>query len=377
MHRINVMARRAAITTGIAVIAGASLLMGSPASAATTIDGPIDLGTAASFGVLAATTVTNTGSSVIGVLTNTGDVGVYPGTAITGFPPGTILAPGGLHSADTQAGTGQTDLTTAYGVAASLTPTVSGLADLTSGTPLGPGVYSGNLSLTGSLTLSGSASSVWVFQASSTLLFGSGATVAITGGASACNVFWQVGSSATLGSGSHIEGTVMANASITADTGATVVGRLLARTAAVTLDTNTITVPATCAAGTVSTSPTITSGAPPAGSEGTPYAYTVTSTGAPAASYAVGSGSLPSGLVLDTTTGVISGTPTVAGSYSFTIEASNGVNPPSTARYTLVIARALAATGTQPLPLLATGFGVLALGLAATLVALNRRRLRT
>ncbi|MFC5500791.1 ice-binding family protein [Lysinimonas soli] len=353
-----------------------TLFVAGRASAATTIDGPVDLGTAATFGVLAGSTVTNTGTSVI----NNGDVGVSPGTSITGFPPGVVTPPGVVHAADAQAASGQADLTTAYGVAASLTPTTTGLSDLV-GLSLVPGVYSGGaLSLSGTLTLTGSASSVWVFQAASTLVTASASNILVTGGASACNVFWQVGSSATLGSGSNFVGTIMADQSITATTSAVITGRLLARTGAVTLDTNTLTAPTGCgASGTVSVSPTITSAAPPAGSPGTPYAFTVTSTGTPPASYAIGSGALPPGLVLNSATGVISGTPTTAGSFSFTIVASNGTAPSATASYTIVIAPTLAESGTQPLPALLTGAGLLGFGVAAVMMAAvgGRRRRRS
>jgi LPXTG-motif cell wall-anchored protein len=324
-------------TAASAALAATCLLLVSaaPATAATVLEGPVGLGTAAGFGVLSASTVTNTGSSVI-----TGDVGVSPGTAIEGFPPGII--DGVQHSADAEAAQAQSDLTTAYNVAASLTPTQTGLGELT-GLSLTPGVYSGGeLSLNGELTLDGSAESVWVFQAASTLTAGSGASINLINGASACNVFWQVGSSATLGSASRFVGSVMAKASITAVTGATVSGRLLAETGAVTLDSNVITAPTGCDAGStdVSTSPTITSGTPTAATVGAPYSFTVTATGTPAATFAVTSGALPAGLALDSTTGEITGVPTTVGDSTFTITASNGTAPDATASYPLTVAAA-------------------------------------
>lgn len=195
-------------------------------------------------------------------------------------------------------------------------------------------MYAGSLSLTGPLTLAGTAESVWVFQASSTLLVGSSASIIVTGGASVCNVFWQVGTSATIGSGANFVGTVMANESITAQTGAVITGRLLARTGAVTLDTNTITAPSGC----VTTSPAITSPVPPAGQAGTPYTHTVTASGTPSPTFT--SSALPPGLTLDTTTGVLSGQPTTPGTHTFTVTASTNTSPDSTATYTVTIAPA-------------------------------------
>ncbi|WP_336640087.1 ice-binding family protein [Microbacterium sp. USHLN272] len=296
--------RRPAIILAAAV--AAVLIVSSPnaASADTTIDGPIDLGTATPFAVLAAAAVTNTGPSVLD-----GDLGLSPETSITGFPPGTVN--GTVHQTDAVAAQAQLDLTTAYDVAAGLTPTMSGLGDLT-GASLTPGVYAGGeLSLSRALTLEGTAESVWVFQAASTLTIGTGATIILTGVASACNVFLQVGSSATIGSAAQFIGTVMADVSVTAQTAATVEGRLLARTGAVTLDDNVIVAPSGCSApGTVSTSPEVTSGAPANGETDVDYTHTITATGTPAPTYAIAEGSLPPGLALDGITGVITGTPT-------------------------------------------------------------------
>ena len=164
-----------------------------------------------------------------------------------------------LHGADNAGGPvsqqAQHDLTTAYNTAAGATPFNSVATEL-GGSTLDPGVYrSGTLGITGTLTLDthGNPAAVFIFQASSTLITASASNMVFLNGASSCNVYWQVGSSATLGSTSHLIGTVMAQDAITADTGATIEGRLLARTASVTLDHNTITRPVCAAAAPTTT----------------------------------------------------------------------------------------------------------------------------
>ncbi|HTI68451.1 MAG TPA: ice-binding family protein [Candidatus Limnocylindria bacterium] len=207
---------------------------------------PIALGSAASYGVLGAATVTSTGGTEI-----VGDLGVSPGTAITGAP----VVSGSIHSADTAAAKAQVDLTLAYVDAASRNVGSITVAGNLGGQTLGPGLYSSASSLeisSGDLTLAGDANAVWIFQMGSTLVTTTGHNVILTGGARAANVFWQVGSSATLGKNSSFQGTIMALQSITMVTGATLDGRALARVGQVSLDSNTITVPhAIYAAGTV------------------------------------------------------------------------------------------------------------------------------
>lgn len=209
----------------------------------------VGLGTADSFAVLGGSTVTNTGPTVI-----TGDLGLSPGTSVTGFPPGTVS--GTQHVADTTAAAAQTALTTAYNDAAGRTPVTTVPTEL-GGTTKTPGVYdsaAGTFGITGTLTLDaqGDASSVFIFKTASTLITAGASTVILTGGAQACNVFWQVGSSATLGTNSIFKGNILALTSATLTTGANVSGRVLARNGAVTLDSNTIAV-ATCAAATTNT----------------------------------------------------------------------------------------------------------------------------
>jgi len=191
---------------------------------------PVPLGSAANFGVLAGSTVTSTGSTIV-----IGDLGVSPGGAVTGFPPGTVL--GTIHAADATAATAQNDLTTAYTDAAGRPGAVLVAADI-GGTTITPGVYNAasSLGITGTVTLSGAG--VYIFQIPSTLVTASSSQVVLAGGATADNIFWQVGSSATLGTNSTVFGNILAQASITENTNAVLNGRALARTGAVTLQGN-------------------------------------------------------------------------------------------------------------------------------------------
>ncbi len=192
------------------------------------------LGTAGSFAVLAGTTVTNTGPSWI-----TGELGVAPGSAVTGFPPGTS---GVQHKGDSVATTAQTNLTAAYtNAAAQPCPGTNNFTGSNlGGMNLVPGVYCQTTAptLTGTLTLNGAG--IYIFQIGSTLVTASGASIVLLGGAQPCQIFWQVGSSATIATSTTFVGNIMALTSIAMQTGATLNGRALARNGAVTLDTNRI-----------------------------------------------------------------------------------------------------------------------------------------
>jgi hypothetical protein len=233
---------------------------------------PVDLGTATSFAVLAGAGITNTGPTTI-----TGDVGTFATTSESGFNTVTLL--GVDHAGDAVTQQAKTDLTTAYNQAAGSGPPTSVAAEL-GGRTLTPGVYNGaTLQITGTLTLDtlGDPNAVFIFQTGSTLITATASNVIVLGGGTACNVYWQVPSSATLGTSSNIIGTVMASTSISANTGATIQGRLLASTGAVTLDSNTITRPVCAPPTTTTTTAPTTTSAPIASAAAAP------STTAPAA----------------------------------------------------------------------------------------------
>ncbi|MFZ2038730.1 MAG: ice-binding family protein [Minisyncoccia bacterium] len=204
----------------------------------------IDLNTADDFAVLAGSTITNSGSSVI-----TGDLGLSPGLSVTGFPPGTVS--GTQHIADAAAVQAKVDLTSAYNDAAGQTP-VSTVPTELGGTTKNAGIYDsadGTFEITGTLTLDaqGDPNAVFIFKTATTLNTAGASSIVLANDAQACNVFWQVGSSATLGANSTFKGNILALTSVTLTTGADVEGRVLARNGAVTLDTNDIAI-ATCAA---------------------------------------------------------------------------------------------------------------------------------
>nr|WP_240509220.1 ice-binding family protein [Streptomyces agglomeratus] len=202
----------------------------------------VPLGTAESFAVLAGSTVTNEGPSVV-----TGDLGVHPGSAVTGFPPGTVTG-GTIHVADGVAMQAKADLATAYDNAFGQ-PTEFNLPAAPVNPTLAPGTYAvtSGLLINGTWTLDGqnNPDAVWVFKVPAGLTTASASSVVLQNLAQACNVFWVTDESATLGTDSNFVGTLMALTSISVTNGATIQGRALARNGAVTLDDNVITRP-TC-----------------------------------------------------------------------------------------------------------------------------------
>ena len=261
--------RRGGLPVFVAVaLAAAVVLAGGPAEAA---QPPVGLGTADNFAVLAGQGVTNTGPTTIN-----GDLGTWPNPAITDATAG-MTVNGATHAADAVAQQAQSDTTVAYNDAAGRTPETPVATEL-GNTTKNAGVYSNaTLGITGPLTLDaeGDPNAVFIFKAGSTLITASSSSVNLINGAKACNVFWQVGSSATLGTNSTFKGTILALASITVTTGVVIEGRALARNGAVTLDSDTIT-RSTCTTPDT-TGTTVTSSVNPSDS-GQPVTFTATVT---------------------------------------------------------------------------------------------------
>jgi hypothetical protein len=338
----------------------AALLCAAPAAFAQTAP---SLGAAQSFAVLGGSTVTNTGPSTI-----TGDLGVSPGSAVTGFPPGVVVS-GTIHAADATAAAAQISLTTAYNTLSGQACTQNLTGDL-GGLTLTAGVYcfASSAGLTGTLTLNaqGNANAVFVFKIGSTLTTASSSSVVLINGGSLCNVFWQVGSSATLGTATSFAGNILALTSITVTTAASVTGRTLARNGAVTLDTNMVMVTSCAASGPPAI--TFAPSTVPNGAVGVPYSQTFTASGgALPYSFVVTLGALPPGLTLKAD--VLSGTPTTPGTFKFSIRAIDANGLDFERAFTMLIA-----TGVPTLP---QAFVVLlALGLAGAGYFRLRRRER-
>jgi ice-binding like protein len=200
--------------------------------------GSVGLGTASTFAVLGGSTVTSAGATLI-----SGDLGVSPGTAVTGTP---VVINGSIHHNDALAQQAKIGLALAYDDAHRRAAVGRSVMEI-GGQTFAPGVYSSpsSIGLTGVATLDGGGdgNAVFVFQAGSTLISGANSAVRLANGTRSANVFWQVGSSATLGAGTIFAGSLLANTSVTVGAAVSVDGRMLARNGAVTLDDDVITRP--------------------------------------------------------------------------------------------------------------------------------------
>lgn len=346
--------------------ASATVLVLAPAAFAA--QGPVGLGTAGSFAVLAGSGITNTGPTTI-----TGDIGTFPTPAETGM--GSVTLTGTNHDADAVTQGAKSDLQSAYTDAAGRTPVTNVPVEL-GGSTLLSGVYtSPTFGLTGTMTLDaqGDPNAEFIFQAGSSLITASDSRVQLINGAQACNVVWQVGSSATFGTGTDFVGDVLVRTSITAQTGATFHGRLLAADGAVTLDTNTITV-STCSA--VSPTPTATA-TPTATPTPTPTATpTATATATPTGTPTAAPTATPTATSKPaaTATGTAAGGPKGpsaggTGSNGPTGNASGGggVDTPSRTTVSSPATSSLPSTGLSVIPLTALGIALLMTGAVTNL----------
>lgn len=343
---------RASLLLGLA-----ALTISGAGAASAAASGPVDMGAAKTFAVLGGQSVTNNGPTVLN-----GDLGVWPGTSITGFSaaPEDGKVNGETHAGDPEAKAAQDATTTAYNDAAGRTTTATITSDLGNQT-LVEGVYTAGeakpgLSLTGTLTLDGQgkADSVWVFQAGEDLITATDSEVKLINGANPCNVYWKVGSSAALGVRTKFVGTILALTSITANTEATVQGRLLARNGSVSLLSNTINAKP-CAAGITPTTTTTTA------------APTTSTTVAPTTTVPAGSGTAGGTGALDPAAGA--GTTTDGGPATATItggDTSRGAGRPGDGT-----ARTNTRSGNPPLAATGSGTVTATAGLILVLMGLG------
>ena len=338
------------VRLGVASVAAIGLLIALPGNAQAAAT-PIPLGNADPFVVLAGQTITNTGTTTIN-----GDIGISPGSSLTGGPPLMVLH-GTSHVADPVALGAQAALGTAFDNAAGQTPATAIPSEL-GGSTLVPGIYSsGVFTITNTLTLDAgnNPNAVFVFQSAATLNAAAGSRVNLINGASPCNVFWLVRSSATLETTANFSGNILALTDVHLRTGATVQGRVLARNGEVTLDANTITRPA---CGATPTPPVIAAPGAPTGVTVTPgngqavVSWTPSVSGGAATSFTVTAS--PGGMSVTTTgttatvTGLTNGT-----SYTFTVTATNSAGT----AVSVASAAAIPAAGVVPVGAPATGDG--------------------
>lgn len=322
----------------LAACAGFALLLVAPSAIWAQV--APNLGVAQQFGALGAASVV--GSAAPGTTVG-GDVGSYPTPAISNFPPSSTVAPFTVHrAADGVVQQAQTDARNAYNFLAGqggTTLPIPPAADQLSGRVLTSGIYAlGAADLAGSTALTLNGPGIFIFNVASTLTMNTSSVV--TGTANPCNVYWRVGTSATL-SGSSFMGTVLANVSVTLG-GGNVLGRVVALTGSVTMPTGGNTIGG-CSAPPAVVCPTITLSplTAPNGTVGVAYNQQISSSGAAApVTFAVTTGALPAGLTL-TPAGLISGTPTTVGTSTFTISGTDANGCSGTISYTVIIAAAV------------------------------------
>lgn len=312
------------------------LYQASPASA----QSAPPLGAVQSFGVLGGSAVTAAGPAGTVIA---GDVGSSPNPAVTGFPPAVVTAGFTLYTApNAVTASARAAAGIAFGNLAAQSCTVNVPADLSLlPQPLAPGVYCmGSGGLTGTITLSGSASSVWVFKTASGFTSAGASNIVMAGGATSCNVFWQIGTAATLGAASTFRGSLFAGSAISVGTGVNWTGRAIAGTESVTMAGSATIGGCSTATAPPPTCPVITLNPAtlPNGTVGVAYAQTIVGSGGAAPYFfTLASGTLPTGLTL-TAAGVLAGTPTTAGSFTFTVRGTDFNGCPGLRSYTVVIA---------------------------------------
>ena len=328
---------------------------------------PVALGTAGTYSALGRTNVVNS----LGPTTLSGDVGVTAGDSlvdgtIAGFGSDMATVGGATHVNDAAAIQAQADLLIAYDDARGRPPTGSFAGDQ-NGKTFTSGVYftAAAFALTGTLTLDGenNPNSVFIFQVDAALNTAADSTMILVNGAQASHVFWQANGAAGTGAKSTFVGTILALGAITVGNLGVLKGAALSR-GVVTLSANTVTTALAAAA----VAPSITTSSLPAATVGTPYSATVTATGTGPITFTVSSGALPDGLVLDSSTGVVSGTPTSAGSATFTLTATNSAGTDSQ-DYTVAVAAITKTAAAAPV-LPSTGFDVLPWGVGGALTLL-------
>lgn len=346
----------------ILAIATAFITVGSVAGAAE----PIGMGAAGAYAVIANQTITNGGTTTLN-----GHVGLSPGSAVTGFE--TVTLNGELHLADTDASNAMAAMSAAYSNAAGQPVSATIGTELGGTTVPGGGVYasgSGTFEITGTVILDGQddPNAVFIFQMGGTLLTAGSATVSLINGAQACNVYWRVGSSATLGAANTFRGTILAATSITLGAGTTISGRALARDGSVTLSANTIT-PVGCAApAEVTTTSTVA-------------ATTTTAVGTTTTTTAVGTTTTTTVLGVTTTSAVAGPTvTTVAGVTTTTLipeQFSRLIGPTTTMAFPLGAAATGGGSSASGLDLTQLGLGLVLLSVAVGVIGLRRHSLRS